>query len=95
MSGQGSFSHQRTPVSCIESALRIGTDVSISGQVILPLRGAVRSGDTQTHVVAREIGVLGASAWAGPSGRSLRLSLLATSIGLVTCVGCLLWAEIL
>lgn len=95
VSGQGSFSHQKTPVSCIESALRVGTEVSVSGQVILPLPGAVRSGDTETHVVAREIGVLRASPWAGPSGRSLRLSLLATPIGIAACVGCLLWAGIL
>lgn len=92
---QGSFRYQRAPASCIESTLRVGAEVSISGQVVLPLPGAVRHGDTETQVVAREIGVVSRSPWAGPSGRALLMGLIATPLGLCATLGCLLWAGIL
>lgn len=95
MSGQGSFAYQKTPASCIESALWVGAEVSISGQVILPMPGAVRAGDTETQVIAREVAVLGRSPWAGPSGRTLLIGLIATPIGLAASLGCVLWAGIL
>ncbi len=89
---QGRFRWQKTPATCQEVSLRVGDPVMIQGQVILPLPGEMKEGDTELRVLVKRVSLLAASPWKGGNGRAVVGSLIALAVSSIGIVGCALWA---
>jgi len=91
-SRQGRFRWQNTPATCQETSLKVGDPVMILGQVILPLPGEMKEGDTELRVLVKRISLLASSPWKGANGRALLGSLIALVLSSLGILGSALWA---
>ncbi|MEM6996775.1 MAG: hypothetical protein AAF721_40105 [Myxococcota bacterium] len=92
VNGNGSWRWQSTPATCHEDAIVVGDAVTIQGQVILPMPGEMREGDTELRLIAKKMSLHQASPWKGRSGRTVLISAAVFGVAGLASAASAVWA---